>query len=136
MTPPSFNKNKSFQVTIKGLHFDKQGRVLMVQERDGIWDLPGGRLEHGESFAETLKRECREEMGIPCKVLDQEPRWSWSARGRDGLWKVVLCFRIHFPHLRFKRTEECVAVKAMDAQEFKRSWVTAQTRPLGKRLKT
>ena len=63
-------------VTVKGLVLDERGAVLLLRERSGIFDLPGGRLEHGESFAECLERECREEMGVGCRLLDRLPRYT------------------------------------------------------------
>lgn len=57
------DKNKIWQVTIKGLVFDDEEKLLLLQENDGMWELPGGRVEHGEQFAQTLKREIMEEMG-------------------------------------------------------------------------
>ncbi|WP_202703546.1 NUDIX domain-containing protein [Flavobacterium sp. UGB4466] len=38
-----------------------------------IWDLPGGRMEFGETAEETLKREIKEELNVeirPVKVID------------------------------------------------------------------
>ncbi|CAA9201969.1 NUDIX hydrolase [Flavobacterium collinsii] len=38
-----------------------------------IWDLPGGRMEFGETAEETLKREIKEELNLeirPVKVID------------------------------------------------------------------
>lgn len=52
--------------------FDDGGRLLLIR-RDrppgkGLWSLPGGRVEEGETLAEALVREVREETG-----LDVEP---------------------------------------------------------------
>jgi ADP-ribose pyrophosphatase YjhB (NUDIX family) len=45
-----------------------EGRVLVVQRgsepRKGQWALPGGLLELGESLAEGVAREVREETGL------------------------------------------------------------------------
>ena len=126
--------NRNFHVTIKGLFFDPQGRVMLVKEHSGVWDLPGGRLEHGEDFHTALKRECQEEMGLNCHILDTVPFWAWSAHDHDGLWKVVLCFRITLPHLDFTPSDECVAYDFFDAAAFIAAPVVAQTRKLGEHL--
>lgn len=44
-------------------------RVLLCQSKKrGYYYLPGGHVEFGETAAAALKREIREEMGIPCTV--------------------------------------------------------------------
>jgi 8-oxo-dGTP diphosphatase len=44
----------------------KDGEVLLVRDRrdDDLWDLPGGRMNIGESIEAALLREIREELGI------------------------------------------------------------------------
>ncbi|OBZ07790.1 hypothetical protein A7975_29155 [Bacillus sp. FJAT-26390] len=37
------------------------GLILLVKHCDGLWGLPGGLLEPGESVEEALKRELHEE---------------------------------------------------------------------------
>lgn len=121
---------RHFHVTIKGLCFDRTGRLLLVKEKDGVWDLPGGRLEHGEGLHEALTRECQEEMSLNCQVLDNRPYWLWSALDRDGLWKVVLGYRVKFAHLKFVPSEECVALRFLNASGMRRIPLVPQTRPL------
>lgn len=48
---------------------DGDGRVLCTrrlphQHLAGMWEFPGGKLEPGESLADGLRREIREELGI------------------------------------------------------------------------
>jgi ADP-ribose pyrophosphatase YjhB (NUDIX family) len=57
-TPPS----PFYRVSVKALVFDRDGRLLVVQEPDGLWEVPGGGWEHGESFEECLARELAEEI--------------------------------------------------------------------------
>ncbi len=51
----------------------RDGRVLAAQRTRppalaGRWELPGGRVEAGESEPDALTRECREELGIAVRA--------------------------------------------------------------------
>ena len=51
---------------------DASGRLLLVQRANepgrGLWSLPGGRVEDGETPAEACVREVREETGLEVSV--------------------------------------------------------------------
>lgn len=49
---------------------DGFGRVLLGRSTEGMWELPGGRVEPGETFPETAVRELAEETGLSCSVQD------------------------------------------------------------------
>ncbi len=43
---------------------DERGRVLLGQRREGVWGLPGGLMELGESISGTIVREVQEELSV------------------------------------------------------------------------
>jgi 8-oxo-dGTP diphosphatase len=51
-----------------------RGATLLAQQRAypaevaGLWELPGGRVERGESEVDAVRRECREELGVDVVV--------------------------------------------------------------------
>jgi 8-oxo-dGTP pyrophosphatase MutT (NUDIX family) len=53
-----------------GLVFNPKGEFLVI-ERRGVWDLPKGKLEKGESFEEAALREVEEETGLKGLVAGQ-----------------------------------------------------------------
>ncbi|WP_435345536.1 NUDIX hydrolase [Haloarchaeobius sp. HRN-SO-5] len=49
-----------------GVTLDDDGRVLLVyDEQDGQWVVPGGTVRPGETLREGVIRELREETGVP-----------------------------------------------------------------------
>ena len=54
--------------------------------------------------AQCLERECREEMGVGCRVLDRLPRFAWSAPDKEGIWRVVLCYAIELESFDFSES--------------------------------
>jgi ADP-ribose pyrophosphatase YjhB (NUDIX family) len=48
---------------------DDQDRIVLIRRRDNdLWALPGGGMDVGESMAETVVREVKEETGIDVEV--------------------------------------------------------------------
>lgn len=61
------------KIDVRALVLDAEGRVLLVRENsDGNWTLPGGWCDIGESAAEAVARETCEETGLqvtPVRLL-------------------------------------------------------------------
>jgi 8-oxo-dGTP diphosphatase len=68
--------------------FDAQGRLLMIQRGHdpgaGLWSIPGGRIEPGETDEQALVRELLEETNLQVKV----GRFVGRVR-REGLGAII-----------------------------------------------
>ncbi len=48
---------------------DDNGRILLIRRADnGLWAMPGGALEVGETPAQGVEREALEETGVHCQA--------------------------------------------------------------------
>jgi len=64
---------------------DDRERVLLVHRNTPKltqWELPGGKVEPGESAADTAKRELKEELGVDVRILDELGRITFEQLGK------------------------------------------------------
>jgi len=66
-------KPKSPILTVDGILLEK-GKVLLVKRSIppffGFWVLPGGHVDYGETVENAIKREMKEELGVPVKIKE------------------------------------------------------------------
>lgn len=63
----------------------KDNKILLVEKGtggsySGLWDLPGGGVEFGETAEETLRREFREEVGMSFEQMEHLSNYSHCAK--------------------------------------------------------
>jgi 8-oxo-dGTP pyrophosphatase MutT (NUDIX family) len=57
------------KVDVRGGVLRRDGRILLVRERvDGLWTLPGGWADPGDTPSATIAREVREESGYAVRA--------------------------------------------------------------------
>ena len=61
--------NRPVTEVAAGILLDSEGQYLLGQRPEGkpyagYWEVPGGKIEQGESVFEALKRELQEELGV------------------------------------------------------------------------
>ncbi len=77
-----------------------EGNVLIVREsvknpdgtNAGKYDVVGGRVEPGERFDETLRREIREETGIEATLGAPFFVGEWRPVVRGEEWQIIATF--------------------------------------------
>lgn len=82
-------------VAAKAIVRRPDGRVLLIKRPPDAktdpdaWDLPGGKMDHGETLPEVLTREVREETGLTVEVGPSVHICHFS---RDPFWVTCVTF--------------------------------------------
>lgn len=91
--------------------FNEKGEILLVQEKDGLWSLPGGWVDVNTSIKENIEKEVKEEAGLDVvatkiiAVMDRDkhnlPRY---------IYKVIKVFMLcEVKSGKFKKNLETIA---------------------------
>jgi len=64
---------------VKGI-IKKDDRFLVLVKPDGTFDLPGGRVEEGETIQSALHREINEETSLEVDIKETVGKWSFPKK--------------------------------------------------------
>lgn len=118
LIPPCF-----YRVSVKALVLDEtRTKFLIVQEKNGKWELPGGGLDWGVAPQEDLQREIKEEMGLRTTWVADHPSYFFTDfLDRVRAWRANVVYECTLEHVHFSPSRECVAlafISKENASEF------------------
>ena len=108
----------------KGIVFNNNHQVLIdnrkekkLESADGKWELPGGKIEFGESPEEAVKREVYEETGYNVEVKQIVPY------SNVGVWEYKNCIQhtIVFSYICKLKDENHINIKDKGINEYR--WI-------------
>lgn len=89
------SESKPWILSLKAVLRDGENRCLVLRRSAsnrfnvGRWELPGGKVNAGETLGEALQREVREETGLEIE-LDRAVGSSSSHRGEELVLYLIL----------------------------------------------
>jgi 8-oxo-dGTP diphosphatase len=84
-------------VSCGALIFNKEGKILIgkrgpaARDNIGLWDVPGGVIEHGEKCENAAKREVKEEFGIKIEVIELVHLVQFIKSGNHWIGPAYIC---------------------------------------------
>jgi len=101
-----------------------RGRTMVAairpRGRDKVWALPKGRIDEGETAAETAVREVREETGVEGRLVEKlgDIRYVYTAswKGGERIFKVVSFFLLRAGRGRIDAIDEAMRVEVAEAR--------------------
>jgi 8-oxo-dGTP pyrophosphatase MutT (NUDIX family) len=85
---------------------------------EGIWALPKGNIDPGETPAETAVREVLEETGVQGRLVEKlgDVKYTYTRRGGVRVFKVVSFYLLKAGRGRLGEIEERMRVEVADAR--------------------
>lgn len=108
------------QVSIKGL-LCRDGKVLVLMSpKRGYWELPGGRMDFGETAEQAFEREMKEELGFKKVKLGKFINiWSFASKRNGADYHfIILDFVISASETDIKLSAEHSEYKWAGAREI------------------
>jgi len=112
------NQNCFYRISIKGIVVDDQGRILLAREDNGMWEMLGGGLDHGEKPKDGLRREILEETGLKVtKIADKPSYVVTSKRKENSTYMANIIYEIELESRNFTPSNECQELRFFSIED-------------------
>jgi 8-oxo-dGTP diphosphatase len=105
--------NNFYCTSMKALILNEsKDKFLVCKKETGVWTLPGGKLDYGESPQEGLRREIMEEMNIETVHIADNPSYFITGQTlRTKTWVTNVIYETTIEHLDFTPSDECTEIR-------------------------
>jgi len=125
-------EHQNFRVGLKAFIADGD-RLLILQDNDGLWELPGGRIEGREThrdIKDILVREVTEELGENIQYKIGPVFHAWIREPNKDYFIFLIGFRCEFQTGTIQISKEhhnfkWVTKEEVDALEFENTYKNA-----------
>lgn len=107
----------TYRISAKALITDDEGKFLLLKEVNGLWELPGGGIEFGETPQHSISREIFEEMGVTVESVGLSPQYFFTSNNLEGRPIANVVYPVTVVNLKFTPSEECQELRFFTAAE-------------------
>ncbi|MEU9855932.1 NUDIX domain-containing protein [Streptomyces sp. NPDC047974] len=114
----------SLVVAASAVVTDDRGRILLQRRRDnGLWALPGGGMDMGDSLPGTAVREVKEETGLDVEITGlvgtyTDPRHVIAYSDGEVRRQFNVCFRARVTGGELRISDESTELRFVDREEL------------------
>lgn len=121
----NLHRHKTYHITVKAVIVN-EGKALILKalSKNGlsVYELPGGRIDEGESIRLCLKRELEEELGITKfkmgKIIGAYERSEYKKEGIDGA--MALIYEVFIEELILNLSDEHTEYEWITKEDLQR----------------
>ncbi len=108
-----------YRISVKGIARDDKGRILLAREDNGMWEMLGGGLEHGEDPIAGLRREVLEETGLEISHVSASPKYFLTSRRRGkDTYMANIIYEIELFSFDFTASDECQELRFFSLEDM------------------
>lgn len=104
--------NCIFRVAVKAVIIHDNKVLLIRDDPDDLWALPGGGIDYGENAEQALIRELHEEIALSSADILSEPKLCCVTAGhiRSGIPRVNIYYDLNVSATKIKVGDDSIAI--------------------------
>ena len=107
-----------YRVTTRAIILTPDGKLVLVEDHNHEFQLPGGGWEHSESFEDCVRREVQEELSVEVESIGPV-LFTYRQLDRRGFVSLRLAAKVVPKSYDFKAGDDMIGVRTVTQAEFR-----------------